>query len=510
MNALSASTDATRKKTVRWVIAVAAAALLFDGYDLVVYGTVVSSLLRDPSQLGALDAAQAGALGSYALMGVMVGALTAGAVGDFLGRRKMMLINIVWFSLGMAFTAMAASVPAFGILRFLTGIGVGALVATAGAVVAEFAPAGKRNFYNAIVYSGVPAGGLLASLLAIMLGGVTDWRGLFMIGALPLVILFPLAYFKLPESPRWLLARGRTEDAIRLSVKTGIPLEDPATGGPAAGSAPGMATGKATGNATGHATGKAAGAGNVAPPPAVGRGGRQLAGFAALASGNYRTPTILLGLMSFCGLLLTYGLNTWLPEIMGQHGYGKTYSLTFLLALNAGAVIGGLVASRSADRFGPRAIVATTFVIAAGALVLLTFDFPLPVLLVAVAFAGVGSLGTQVLVYGFVSNYYPTPARGAGVAWCAGFGRLGGIFGPLVGGFLISAQAPSNVAFIVFAAVALAGGVVTVFVRRHRSSGVDGGSGRADVQQVPVPQDSVPRESVPQESVPQGSGHWGA
>ncbi|WP_427006872.1 MFS transporter [Pseudarthrobacter sp. H2] len=449
MNALPASMDATRKKTVRWVMAIAAAALLFDGFDLVVYGTVVPSLLRDPSQLGSLDAAQAGVLGSYALMGVMVGALTAGAVGDFLGRRKLMLINIVWFSVGMALTSMATSIPAFGFLRFLTGIGVGALVATAGAVVAEFAPAGKRNFYNALVYSGVPAGGLLASLLAIVLNGVTDWRGLFIIGALPLVILFPLALLKLPESPRWLLARGRTEQALQLSIKTGIPLED---GTPDAG------------------TTSARSRTSEQPPPAARKDGRPLAGFAALASGNYRTPTILLGLMSFCGLLLTYGLNTWLPEIMGQHGYGKTYSLTFLLALNGGAVIGGLVASRSADRFGPRAIISTTFVIAAAALVLLTVDFPFAVLLTAVAFAGVGSLGTQVLVYGFVSNYYPTPARAAGVAWCAGFGRLGGIVGPLAGGFLISAKAPSNVAFVVFAAVALAGGLVTFFVRRHRAS----------------------------------------
>ena len=76
-----------------------------------------------------------------------------------------------------------------------------------------------------------------------------------------------------------------------------------------------------------------------------------------MPSKTYRLPTILLGLMSFCGLLLTYGLNTWLPEIMGQHGYGKTYSFTFLLALNAGAVVGGLVASRFADKFGPKAIV---------------------------------------------------------------------------------------------------------------------------------------------------------
>lgn len=459
MNALNSSTkapstDATRIRTVRWVMAIAAAALLFDGYDLVVYGTVVSSLLRDPSQIGALEAAQAGALGSYALMGVMVGALAAGAVGDFLGRRKLMLINIVWFSVGMALTAMATTVPAFGILRFLTGIGVGALVATAGAVVAEFAPAGKRNFYNAIVYSGVPAGGLLASLLAIVLNGITDWRGLFLIGALPLVILFPLALLKLPESPRWLLARGRAEDALRLSAKTGIPLDDSISSDSASDDGPASARSRTS----------------VQPPPAVRKDGRPLAGFAALASGNYRRPTILLGCMSFCGLLLTYGLNTWLPEIMGQHGYGKTYSLTFLLALNAGAVIGGLVASRAADRFGPKAIVSGTFVIAAVSLVLLTLSFPLPVLLISVAFAGVGSLGTQVLVYGFVSNYYPTASRTAGVAWCAGFGRLGGIVGPLVGGFLISAQAPSNVAFLVFAGVALAGGLVTTFVRRHRAA----------------------------------------
>lgn len=459
MKARPTTGDATGTKTVRWVMAIAATALLFDGYDLVVYGTVVPSLLRDPSQLGALDPAQAGALGSYALMGVLVGALTAGAVGDFLGRRKMMLINIVWFSLGMAFTSLATSIPAFGILRFLTGIGVGALVATAGAVVAEFAPAGKRNFYNAIVYSGVPAGGLLASLLAIVLNGVTDWRGLFLIGALPLVILFPLAWFKLPESPRWLAARGRTEDALRISLKTGIPLE----GTPGQGTSSGV-------NAADGGTPAVRSRTTTEPPPALRKDGRQLAGFPALASGTYRKPTILLGLMSFCGLLLTYGLNTWLPEIMGQHGYGKTYSLTFLLALNAGAVVGGLVASKFADKFGPKAIVSTTFVIAAVALVLLTLSFPLPVLLLAVAFAGVGSLGTQVLVYGFVSNFYPTPARGAGVAWCAGFGRLGGIVGPLVGGFLISAQAPSNVAFLVFAGVALAGGVVTTVVRRPQAA----------------------------------------
>ncbi|TFD23364.1 aromatic acid/H+ symport family MFS transporter [Cryobacterium sp. TMS1-13-1] len=433
MKSIDDSTDARQRKTLRWVVAITAFALIFDGYDLVVYGTVVSTLLRDPSQIGALDPVQAGLLGSYALMGVMVGALAAGAVGDYFGRRKIMLINIVWFSIGMAATAMTTSVTAFGLMRFLTGIGVGALIATAGAMIAEFAPAGRRNFYNALVYSGVPAGALIASLLAMMLSDSIGWRGMFLIGALPIAVLLPIALVKLPESPKWLYSRGRIFEAEVLSARTGIPmLADGVT----------MA---------------------AVPSDHVG----QRSGFPGLASKRFLLPTVLLGLMSFSGLLLTYGLNTWLPEIMLQYGYGKNYSLLFLVTLNAGAVIGGLVASRAADRFGPRRIVSSTFGLATLSLILITLHLPLGVLLSAVAVAGVGTLGTQVLIYGFVSNYYTTPVRAAGVAWCAGFGRLGGIFGPLLGGFLIAAGAASQVAFFVFAGVALFGALVTAFVPRH-------------------------------------------
>ena len=109
----------------------------------------------------------------------MVGALTAGAFGDRIGRRRTMLTCIVWFSIGMGATALAQNVTMFGVLRFLTGIGVGGLVATVGAMIAEFAPPGRRNLFNAIVYSGIPAGGVLASLAAITLQDSIGWRGLF-------------------------------------------------------------------------------------------------------------------------------------------------------------------------------------------------------------------------------------------------------------------------------------------------------------------------------------------
>src|SRR5262249_15131884 len=156
-------------------------------------------------------------LGSYALFGVLVGALLAGSVGDTLGRRKVMLFAYAWFSIGMGITAMTASVAAFGAMRFLTGLGVGALVATTGALVSEYAPKGKKNLCNAIVYSGVPLGSLLAAGLAIVLMGDIGWCGMFWIGALPIITLLPLAYFKMPESVAWLAARGRTDEAKALA-----------------------------------------------------------------------------------------------------------------------------------------------------------------------------------------------------------------------------------------------------------------------------------------------------
>ncbi|OZF35231.1 MFS transporter [Rhodococcus sp. 14-2483-1-1] len=416
------------RRSVLWIVALSTAAIVFDGYDLVVYGTVLPTLLADSAQLGALDPQTAGALGSYALIGVMVGALTAGAFGDRIGRRRTMLTCIVWFSVGMGATALAQNVTMFGALRFLTGIGVGGLVATVGAMIAEFAPPGRRNLFNAIVYSGIPAGGVLASLAAITLQDSIGWRGLFWIGALPLFVLLPLALLRMPESPRWLLAHGRVADAQEICARTGIPMPD-------------------------------------AEPVVAG----DRVGFAALARKPLLRPTALLGLMSFSGLLLTYGLNTWLPQIMSEAGYNAKGSLSFLLVLNGGAIIGGLIASRVADRTGPQRVIAVTFCLAALSLVLLTLNFPLGVLLVAVAGAGIGAIGTQVLIYGFVSNYYPTTARAAGVAWCAGFGRLGGILGPLLGGILLGAGIASSTAFYIFAVVALLGALVTTAVPAVRA-----------------------------------------
>jgi AAHS family benzoate transporter-like MFS transporter len=87
----SSVSDAKRFRTLAWIVSLCTVGLMFDGYDLVVYGTVVSTFLRDPSQIAPVDPALAGTLGSYALLGVLVGALLAGSIGDIVGRRNMIL-----------------------------------------------------------------------------------------------------------------------------------------------------------------------------------------------------------------------------------------------------------------------------------------------------------------------------------------------------------------------------------------------------------------------------------
>src|SRR5690242_13130952 len=220
--AVAAEQDKRRRRTVVWVLTLVTVGMMFDGYDLVVYGAVVSTFLKDPSQIGEVTPALAGTLGSYALFGTLVGALLAGSVGDIVGRRKVMLTAYAWFSVGMLLTALTTSSTMFGLMRFVTGLGVGALVATTGALVAEIAPAGKKNLCNAITYSGVPIGSLLSALLAILLLDSIGWRGMFMIGASPLLILLPPAILRMPESVAWLVSRGRMDHARALSERTGV------------------------------------------------------------------------------------------------------------------------------------------------------------------------------------------------------------------------------------------------------------------------------------------------
>lgn len=389
-----------------WAVALGAAGLVFDGYDLVVYGALVPLFLRSPAEIGALDPVTAGALGSYTLIGVLIGALAAGAAADRWGRRRVLLAGYAWFSVGMAVTAFTSTVGTFGAWRAITGLGIGAVVATTGALVAELAPDGRRQLCTTVAYCGIPVGSVLGTLAALTLLEPLGWRGLFLLGALPLVTLLPLAVWRLPESPSWRQLGARPQK-----------------------------------RATGHR------------------------GFAGLFERQHLAAVALLGLVSAIALLLIFALGTWLPELMVRAGFGNAASLVLLLVLNGGAVGGALLAAPLAERFGPRRVVACCFCLGALGMLLVALGPAGALTPALVAVIGLGTTGTQILVIGLAAQLFPTRTRGAGLAWCTGFGRLGGIGGPLLLGLLLAGQQSLPVLFAVLAGLAAAGVLLTLMIR---------------------------------------------
>lgn len=407
------------------VVALCFVTVVFDGYDLIVYGATVPSLLaHEPWGMSPVDA---GVIGSLALAGMLVGALLSGVITDVLGRRRMILVSVTWFSAFMIGCAVAPNPEFFGLCRLLAGLGLGGVLPTAVALTVEFAPPGRRNFFNAIMNSGYSVGAIVASSLAIVLLEPFGFRVMYAIGAAPLVLIVPLAWWWMPESPSYLVAKGRTAEAARIAHRFGLP--PPAE--PAA----------------------------SAPPARRGAALRRL----------LRPPHLrLLAVFSMAcliGQLLTYGLNTWLPEIMRAAGYPLGSALQFLLALSIGAIIGALVLSTLADRIGGKPVMIAGFAAACVSLVLMRANPPIAVLYVAVALAGVGANGTMVVLNGYAATRFPTRVRASALGIMMGLGKFGGVLGPLVGGWVMASTLGFGWNFYVFLVPAAIGIVAMLFDR---------------------------------------------
>jgi MFS transporter, AAHS family, benzoate transport protein len=411
-----------------FILSVCFFAILADGYDLGIYGAVLPSLL-DYAPWG-LSPAQAGAIGSYALFGMLIGAISIGTITDFIGRKWTLTISVTVFSLTMIACAVSTSPEMFGLFRFIGGIGLGGVIPTASALAIEYSPKHRRSLNYVLMFSGYSFGTVLGAILSIFLLQEFGWRFMFWIGALPLLTV-PVMIKFLPESVTFLLSRNRKNEAEAICNRYKVDLS--------------------------FFTEQDAGS--------KGEASKDKKSIKGLFSKQYFRATMFIWLTYVMGFYLVYGLNTWLPQIMRELGYSLNSSLSFLLVMNLTASIGAIFASAIADKLGSKKVIGVSYFLAALCAFLLTVGAP-PIALtyILVGIAGFGSVGSTQVMNAFVSKYYPAQSRATGLGWGLGIGRIGAISGPVLIGFLLNMNVDLVWSFYTFVIAGLIAVVGIIFI----------------------------------------------
>lgn len=419
-----------------WPVALCWVAVALDGFDLVVLGVVIP-VLSATGALGFTDASLTWA-STLGLVGVGIGAVAVGPLTDRFGRRRALLTSIAVFSVLTLVLPLARTVTEFTVLRFLAGLGLGACLPTALAFMSEHARPGRGGSAVTRMMTGYHVGAVLTALLGLWLVDAYGWEAMFVVGGVAGLLTLPVMWARLPESAAYLRAR-----------------DERATAGPTSSSTTGATT-RGTGDAERH--------GSVTPDAPVARAART----SDVVRGVYLRISLGLWVASFMGLLLVYGLNTWLPKIMGEAGYSIQAGTGLILVLNVGAVIGLLVAGQIADARGNKRTVLVWFGLAAVFLALLSIRIESSLLVyVGVLLAGVFVFSAQVLVYAFVGHLYPPQVRGTALGMSAGVGRVGAIVGPSLGGALVTAGVAYPWGFYAFAVAAVLAVVALATVPAH-------------------------------------------
>jgi MFS family permease len=337
-----------------------------------------------------------------------LGAIIVGTLAEKIGRHQALIASVVCFSLFTLLLATANSAATFTVYRFLASLGLGGCLPIAVTIVsASKASQGKSSSATTTLMTGYNVGAVLCALLGMALIPQFGWRAMFVAGALPALVLVPLM--------------------IRNLRRAGAP--------------------------------------DVVTSPTTADDRR--ASISGLFRGGHLRPTLAFWVATFMGLLLIYGLNTWLPEIMHAAGYSLGHSLSFLLSLNLGAILGYLLGGWVADRGGVRRAAIGWFGGAAAFLAVFALPLPEEVLYAALFFAGFFVFSSQALTYAYTQRVYPEHLRATGVGWTAGVGRLGAMCGPLVGGALLTAGIAYPWGFYLFAIVGALGAVAAWIVPRQ-------------------------------------------
>ncbi|MCM3588698.1 aromatic acid/H+ symport family MFS transporter [Mesobacillus maritimus] len=407
-------------------------AIAFDGFDIAMYGIGLPLMIDDFG----LTVVEAGAIGSYTLIGMMIGSFLLGSLSDLIGRKKMIAICMLLFSVFSLLAGLAPNPLLFTIMRFIAALGMGGLMPAVIAHMTEYSPKKNRALIVATMYCGYSIGAILASLTGMYLMETLGWRFLYWLGIIPLFTLpFFLKYF--PESLSFYIVRNQGDQIAKVLNRI-----DP----------------KGQYQATDDFEYKSV--------------KERAKGFPAkkLFLDNRAVSTLAFWMTVFSCLLMIYGLNTWLPKIMQESGFGITSSLSFSLVLAVGQIGGSLIGGYLVDRLGHRNVLLLMFLIGAVCFVSLSLTSNLVLLYVLIAIGGACTGGTQNLVNPYISEFYPQEIRTTGLSITVGIGRIGAISAPLIIGLLLAANLAPKHTFMAFAIPSIIGGLSLMFVQEKYGS----------------------------------------
>ena len=418
-------------------------AMVFDGFDIQAIGFAAPQLMQEWS----LGRAQLAPIFAAGLVGLAIGALTLGAMGDRYGRRPALMLSLAIISCMSFGTAFASNVTELALWRLATGIGLGGVLPNSTALMMEFAPRRIRSVIVALTVVGVPLGGVLGAEVASQLLDHFSWRALFVVGAALPALLGVAIWMALPESPRFLATRADRAAALAsvLQRLTGdnhyVQRYARATVGAVEGQAP-------------------------------------ASGVSGLLGREFRRDTLLIWLIFLTNIFAVYALFNWLPVVLAAAGLQLATALRVSLIFNLGGVLGALPLALIIGRFGSRSTLIVVAIAAVLSMIVLgVTDLsqvaeggavgPSLVLFPMMAIAGLCILGMQVCVYTVAAAAYPTQLRSTGVGWAVAMSRAGAILSSAAGALLSASASPDRTFFLGIATVLVVTLVGVALLQRH-------------------------------------------
>lgn len=426
------------------VLSVCMLVAFLDGFDVQMIAFMAPAIGREWQ----VEKEVFGLIFSSGIAGMLVGMVGQGPWSDRFGRKPMTLICTALFGLCTLGCAAARSTTELLLLRFLGGVGMGAVLPNVIVLVSEFAPVHLRSRMVVVLGAGVPIGGLVAGAISAWLLPVTGWRPLFVVGGVAPLAMLPILGLWLPESPLFLLdrakrragpAREKDDRRIAALVQRGWRL-------PAA----------------------------AEPAPVT-------QGVAALLGPAFRRSTLLLWVICAANMVLFYSMLSWMPLILTSTGTPESLAALSGAMLNFGVIVGSFPLGWAADRFGMGRVLPVTYVIGAGlfAATGALLSAPFAIVLVLCALLGCVSGGSQLLMNAFAGGLYPTAMRATGIGFAATAGRGGAIAGPALCGFLLAGGVPEGALLALLATPALAAALACARLRRAAGSPAVSAPGQA-------------------------------